>query len=301
MQYVACNLCGSTATRPRFPSTIPDDTLPRGPETFRCTHSGYGRHYAIVQCVQCGLVYTNPRLNGQAILDSYIAVEDPLYLRERDGRVLTFERHLRPLEKIKSPPGRLLDVGAYTGVFVEIACRHGWEAGGLEPSQWAVSEARKRNLPMIEGTLDSVDLPEAAYDVITLWDVIEHVTDPFVEIQRAYRLLKPGGLLVLHTMDIDSLFARLMGPRWPWLMEMHLYYFSHRTLRAMLEKAGLRVIRATPQGRYLRLGYFATRVGGLLGPPAGRVLGGLFGLLHLRQAPIPINLGDLFTAYAMKP
>ena len=300
MQYVACNLCGSTHTRPRFPSTVADDTLPHQPSAFRCTHSGYGRHHAIVQCVQCGLVYTNPRLDGQDILDSYVAVEDPLYLQERDGRVLTFERHLRPLEKIKPPPGRLLDVGAYTGVFVEIAGRHGWDAWGLEPSHWAVSEARRLGLHMIEGTLASADLSEASFDVVTLWDVIEHVTDPYDEIQRAYRLLKPGGLLVVHTMDIDSLFAKVMGRRWPWLMEMHIYYFSRRTLAAMLEKAGFGILRASPQGRYLRLGYFATRVGGLLGKPVGRALGALIGALRLKQVPIPINLGDLFTAYAVK-
>jgi len=300
MQYVACNLCGSTDTRPCFASTLPDDALPQSPDAFRCTHSGYGRHHAIVQCTNCGLVYTNPRLEGSQILDSYVAVEDPLYLREREGRVLTFERHLRPLEKLKPPPGRLLDVGAYTGVFVEIAGRHGWEAWGIEPSHWAVGEARKRGLPhMVEGTLDSVGLPTASFDVVTMWDVIEHVTDPFLEIQHAQRLLKPGGLLVVHTMDIDSLFARVMGARWPWLMEMHIYFFSHRTLKAMLEKAGFTVIRAAPQGRYLRLGYFATRVGGLLGQPVGRAFGRLFKLLRLSQAPIPINLGDLFTAYAI--
>jgi SAM-dependent methyltransferase len=301
MQYVACDLCGSTETRPRFPGTLPDDAPLRASEAFRCTDSGYGRHHAIVQCLKCGLVYTNPRLEGTRILDTYIAVEDPLYLEEREGRVLTFERHLRPLEKLKPPPGRLLDVGASTGVFVEIAGRHGWDAWGLEPSRWAVSEARRQGLQMIEGTLESVELPDTSYDVVTLWDVIEHVTDPFAEIQRVYRLLKPGGLLAVHTMDIDSLFARAMGGRWPWLMEMHIYYFSRRTLTMMLNKAGFKVIRAAPQGRYLRLGYFATRLGGLLGQPPGRVLRALFDLLHVSQVAIPINLGDLFTAYAVKP
>ena len=300
MQYVSCNLCGSAETRLRFASTLPDDALPQSPDAFRCTHSGYGRHHTIVQCVKCGLVYTNPRLDGADILDSYQAVEDPLYLQERDGRVLTFERHLRPLEKITPPPGRLLDVGAYTGVFVEIAARHGWDAWGLEPSHWAVSQARRQGLNLIEGTLDSADLAEASFDVITFWDVIEHVTHPFAEIQRARRLLKPGGLLVLHTMDIDSLFARMMGPRWPWLMEMHIYYFTPRTLTRLLQQAGFDVLRAVPQGRYLRLGYFATRLGGLLGRPLGRALEAAFRALRLSPLPIPINLGDLFTAYAIK-
>ncbi len=300
MEYVACNLCGHNQTRLRFASTLADDARPNVVEAFRCTSPGYGRHYAIVQCKSCGLVYTNPRLDGSRILDSYIAVEDPLYLEEREGRVLTFERHLRPLEKLRAPPGRLLDVGAYTGVFVEIAAQHGWEAWGIEPSHWAVEQARGRGLKMIESTLATSGLAEAAFDVVTMWDVIEHLADPIGEVAQAYRLLKPGGLLVVHTMDIDSSFARLMGPRWPWLMEMHIYYFSHRTLQAMLEKVGFTVIRSEPQGRYLRLGYFATRIGGY-SSSLGRLLGGLFRMLHLREMPIPLNFGDLFTAYAIKP
>ena len=102
-------------------------------------------------------------------------------------------------------------------------------------------------------------------------------------------------------MDIDSGLARLMGERWPWLMEMHLYFFSRRTLGQMLARAGFQVLRSTPQGRYLRLGYLATRVGGLVGRPAGQALAGLFRALRVSQTPVPINLGDLFTAYAVKP
>ena len=299
MEFVTCNLCGQDTTQVRFPSTLPEDAVPHNVEAYRCTSPGYGRHHTIVQCSSCGLLYTNPRFGDAQILDSYVAVEDPLYLEERDGRVLTFERHLRPLEKIKSPPGKLLDVGAYTGVFVEIAAQHGWEAYGVEPSHWAVEQARASGLHMIEGTLASPELEEASFDVVTMWDVIEHVADPLGEMQQAHRLLKPGGLLVVHTMDIDSLFARIMGQRWPWLMEMHIYYFSQRTLRAMLEKAGFTVIRSEAQGRYLRLGYFATRIAGF-SPLLGRVLGGLFRVLRLREMPIPLNFGDLFTAYALK-
>jgi len=299
MEYVTCNLCGHDETRVRFPNTLPEGTPPQNVEAFRCTSPGYGRHHTIVKCQNCGLIYTNPRFTGDEILDSYAAVEDPLYLEERDGRVLTFERHLRPLEKIKAPPGKLVDVGAYTGVFVEIAAQHGWDAYGVEPSQWAVAQARERGLHMIEGTLASPELTDASFDVVTMWDVIEHVADPLGELVQADRLLKPGGLLVVHTMDIDSGFARLMGGRWPWLMEMHIYYFSRRTLKHLLEKAGFTVIRIEPQGRYLRLGYFATRIGGF-SPLLGRLLSKLFRVLRVNEMPVPLNFGDLVTAYALK-
>ena len=170
MERVTCNLCGSDDTFVRFPSTLPLDPAPSEWNAYRCTHSGYGVHPDIVQCRQCGLVYTNPRQNDAEILETYEAVEDPLYVEEREGRVLTFERHLRPLERLTGPPNgrKLLDVGAYIGVFVEIAARHNWDAWGVEPSRWAVEQARSRGLNVVQGTAGTADLPPGAFDVVPL-------------------------------------------------------------------------------------------------------------------------------------
>jgi 2-polyprenyl-3-methyl-5-hydroxy-6-metoxy-1,4-benzoquinol methylase len=301
MEHVVCNLCGADDTVVRYPSTLQRHRVEREWLSFACTYDGYGRHHAIVQCRQCGMTYTNPRLDKGDILDAYAAVEDPLYVEEREGRVLTFERHLKPLERITGPPnGRpLLDVGCYTGVFVEIAERHGWEAWGLEPSRWAVKQARARGLDVIQGTLTTASLPEAYFEVVTLWDVIEHLTDPCKALQQAHHVLRPGGLVVIHTIDIESPFARLLGERWPWLMEMHLYYFSRQTLRVMLGRCSFEVISIRPQGRYLRLGYLMSRLRPLV-PTVGRSAEWLVTRLGLRGLAVPLNLGDLSTAYARK-
>ena len=301
MERVVCGLCGADDAVVRFPSTLPPGQSLADWNAYRCTHNGYGVHPTIVQCRRCGLTYANPRQDGAQILETYVAVQDPLYVEEREGRVLTFEHHLRPLERLTGPPGgrMLLDVGAYTGVFVEIAARHGWDAWGVEPSRWAVAEARKRGLNVLQGTLDTAELPAGAFDVVTMWDVIEHLTDPLETLRQAHRLLRPGGLLVVHTIDIGSPFARLMGRRWPWLMEMHLYYFDRRTLRQMLEKAGFSVSDIRAQGRYLRLGYLMSRVAALL-PWLGRPAERLVTRLRLRGLPVGVNLGDLCTVYARK-
>jgi ubiquinone/menaquinone biosynthesis C-methylase UbiE len=300
MEHVRCNLCGADDVAVRYPSTI--GTRGEGDwRAYRCTHSGYGRHHTIVECQQCGFVYADPRPDDRDIVETYQAVEDPLYLEERGGRVLTFEHHLNPLERLTGPPdGRsLLDVGCYTGVFVEIAASHGWDAWGVEPSRWAVDEALKQGLHVVQGTLETANLPQTYFDVVTMWDVIEHLANPKRALEHAYRLLKPGGLVVLHTIDIDSFFARVMGARWPWLMEMHVYYFSRRTLRAMLERCGFRVISDRPQGRYLRLGYLMNRVAALI-PLVGRPAEWLVTQLGWRGRAVRVNLGDLFTAYARK-
>jgi 2-polyprenyl-3-methyl-5-hydroxy-6-metoxy-1,4-benzoquinol methylase len=301
--WVRCNLCGSKNSVLLYPSTLPEEQdHTRNVEALRCTGLGYGLHGPIVRCQECGLVYISPRPNGSDLIHDYEEVVDELYLEERDGRVLTFERHLRPLEKITGPPNgkRLLDVGCHIGVFVDVAHQHGWDVWGLEPSHWAAERAQAQGLRVRQGTLATADFEPASFDVITLWDVIEHVPNPLGDLARVYELLKPGGLTVLHTIDIESPFARLMGHRWPWLMEMHLYYFSPRTLRRMLEDLGFEVLHSSPQGRYLRLGYLVSRLKPF-SRPLYRLLDALVTKLNLRGVTVSINLGDLFTMYARKP
>lgn len=304
-EHTRCNLCGGDDYRLFIPSTLERDLAPDSGGDWRayaCTSGGYGRHGPIVKCQHCGFVYATPRPQNHAVIDIYSAVEDPLYQQERAGRILTFEHHLQPLEAFTGPPAgrRLLDVGAYTGVFVEIAARHGWDAWGIEPSQWAVQQAQAQGLQMLQGALEATDLPPESYAVVTLWDVIEHVTDPLGTLQAAWRALQPGGALAVHTMDLHSPFARLMGRRWPWFMEMHLGYFSRQTMAAFLEKAGFEVLWMGAQGRYLQAGYLASRVTALA-PLLGRPLEWGVQRLHLEQQPLRINLGDLFTTYARKP
>ena len=298
---IACNLCGANESRLLFPETLSRDDRSGGLERYRCTSSGYGRHHAIVQCQRCGLVYASPRDGEDSIRQSYEAVVDELYIEERRGRVLTFERNFRPLQALAQgiPHPRLLDVGCYAGIFLEIAAQHGWDAWGVEPSVWAADEARRRGLRVFTGTLATAPFPRRAFDVVTLWDVIEHFTDPKAEMQRINRLLVPGGLVCIHTIDIGSLLPRLLGPRWPWLMEMHLYYFSRRTLARLLEVTGFQVVQQLPQGRYLLLDYLLTQLGAV-SPTASQLLRHAARRLGIGQWPISINLGDLCTTFARK-
>lgn len=301
MIEVICNLCGRDDWQVRFPATLADENA-LDVDAFRCTSPGYGHHPQIVRCNHCGLVYANPRWSAEQLVAAYTAVEDETYVQERAGRELTFRRHLEALERQTGPAnGRsLLDVGAYIGVFVEVACDAGWRACGVEPSHWAAAEAQRHGLHVIQGTQHAPQLDGRRFDVVTMWDVIEHVADPQAEVRRAYELLKPGGWIALHTMDVDSLTARVMGARWPWLMDMHLYYFSQDTLAQLLRHCGFEVVWSGTQGRYLRLGYLATRVAGL-NRHLGRLARRLVTRLGVSEVAVPVNFGDLFTVYARRP
>lgn len=303
MEHVSCNLCGADDAEVRFPSTMLEENgHPADPEHFRCTTLSYGQHYRIVRCRGCGLVYTDPRRPPAAIMQDYEQVVDAQYLAEREGRLATFRRNIVLLEeRVGSHNGhRLLDVGAHVGVFVEVAGERGWDGWGLEPSRWAVEQGRARGLKMIQGTLRDAELDSDSFDAVTMWDVVEHLLDPMTEIREVARVLKPGGVFCVHTINVESPFARLMGKRWPWLVEMHQVFFSPRTLASMAEKAGLGVESWHVQGRYLHLGYLLSRLSGW-NVRLGRRAEGLARALHIDQWLIPVNFGDLFTLYARKP
>lgn len=299
LEHVTCNLCGADDTRLIFPSTLgsgrPDV------KAYNCTNYGYGLHHAIVKCRRCELAYANPRYVQGDLIEEYEQVIDPLYEQEREGRVLTFARHLEPIEEMVADHRgkRILDVGAYTGIFVETAKANGWDAYGTELSQWAAQLCRNRGLNVVTGTLEQADYPDDWFDVVTSWDVVEHLNDPKGHLAEIHRVLKPGGLIVVHTIDMDAPFAKLMGKRWPWLMEMHVTYFTRRTLAKMLESVGFTVVRAEPQGRYQRINYLASRLGAI-NPHLRTVTEGLLTRLRLGHRAIPINLGDLVTTYAVK-
>jgi SAM-dependent methyltransferase len=152
----------------------------------------------------------------------------------------------------------------------------------------------------MQGIQETIRRADLRFDVVTMWDVIEHLDDPAGELDTAFNLLKPGGYLAVHTMDIDSLAARLLGERWPWLMDMHIHYFSQDTLAQMLRAAGFEVVWSGAQGRYLRLGYLASRVRGM-NEAAGRLADGVVSRLKLTHLAVPVNFGDLFTVYARRP
>jgi 2-polyprenyl-3-methyl-5-hydroxy-6-metoxy-1,4-benzoquinol methylase len=293
---VPCNLCGGTEFVQIFPSTMVDH--PPLHDLCACTSTEYGLCGPIVRCTDCGLVLQNPQPVPEDLLDAYSGVVDERYDEEREGRIHTFRRSLAELTA-HCAPGRLLDVGAYLGFFVEVARESGWAAEGIEPSRWAAATAQARGLPVRTGSLDDLD-DGVVYDAVTLWDVIEHLGDPVGNLRQIYAVLKPGGTLALSTMDVDAVVARLLGRRWPWYMQMHLFYFSRKSLQAAVKRAGFEVLEVRRHRRIVSLGYLLSRLEGRLGrayPLAERILRGM----GLSRWLVGIDFGDIVTLFARKP
>ena len=166
--------------------------------------------------------------------------------RRSARRKLWALRHLPPR---MARGGRLLDVGCAAGFFLAEA-QAWYEVQGVELSAWSSAYARdKLGLKVFTGTLAQALLPSAVFDVITLWDVIEHVPDPVALLADAARVLAPSGSLVLTTGDWGSAYAQRHGVHWhlmtpPW----HLTMFSRTTLTQAARRAGLRVRAVKSEG-----------------------------------------------------
>jgi SAM-dependent methyltransferase len=281
----SCYLCGSARISLRFPA--------RGEEVldhraFSCTSFGHRRHPPIWSCGECGLLFQSPRPSEAELLASYGGVEDPIYLAEKDNRYLTFRRAVRLLGPAR---GRhLLDVGAYCGFFVDVAREAGFAAEGLELSRWAAAQARSLGLTVRNETIEERARSGARYDVVTMWDVLEHLADPRRDLAHARGLLRPGGRLVISTIDTGSLVARLFGSRWPWLMDMHLFYFDRRNLPALLEGLGFRVLERRDYVHTVSAGYLLRKLEASF-PALGWVPRAAQRLVPARL-PVPVSLGD---------
>ena len=225
-----CNCCGSEQNTPIFAM----------------------KGYQLVSCAECGLAFiANPpsqdelaRLYSLDGAHYHAELQDPTSVQyQRIARISA--QHLRFVHKV-ADGGRLVDVGCSTGQFLGRALAEGFDGSGVEFSPESATFAAAHTGVAIErGSIHDCRLAPGSVDVLTMFDVIEHVPDPAADLAAAWRLLKPGGWLVLSTPNIDGLFPRLsysLAHRldyWPHPEPpYHLYQFSVKTLAAMLEKAG---------------------------------------------------------------
>jgi SAM-dependent methyltransferase len=173
------------------------------------------------------------------------------YLRNTNDRLRGFAQRLAFIEQhAGGRRGRLLDYGCAVGLFVKVARDAGWNAKGYERSEWAARYGRDTfGLDIRQG--DGRDgLPfEDPFDVVTLWDVLEHLEQPRRVLDHVAGLLAPHGLLALNTVNSSSVAARMAGKRWRHLRPPHhLQYFSRGSLRRLLEDCGFTLLTLQNQG-----------------------------------------------------
>jgi SAM-dependent methyltransferase len=163
---------------------------------------------------------------------------------------------------------------------------------GVEPSIWAAAYAKAHGIPTVTGSIEDLPASTKPFDVVCSWDVLEHVSDPMDELVRINDRLRPGGVFAFSTLDYGNWYPRLMGERWPWMMDMHLYYFNQKVIKQMLERAGFRLVRTQTYCHIITLPYFLHKLDAL-GVPGAKLLDAAVHRTPLRTIKIPFRFGDI--------
>ncbi|MBN1271995.1 MAG: class I SAM-dependent methyltransferase [Candidatus Aminicenantes bacterium] len=266
------------------------------PEQISITDKEYGKRWDLSRCRDCGYIFANPHPAPGFLRSLYFAVEDPRYEDEAEGRSQNFVPILNQLEKFHPEKGILFDVGAATGILLNIAEKRGWQTDGIESSLWAVKKAQKKyGLNIRQGDYKTISLKPNSFSAVTMVDFIEHIPSPFEAVQKAVQMLQPGGILCLVTPDVKSLAARVMGKKWWHYRPGHLGYFSQKSLSALLERSGLSLLKKRRYAWTFSLHYILSRF---------RVLESFlknprFSSL-CKSIKIKLALGDSLEIYALK-
>jgi 2-polyprenyl-3-methyl-5-hydroxy-6-metoxy-1,4-benzoquinol methylase len=218
----------------------------------------------VVCCGNCKLIYVNPRIDGKLLIQAYADAADPTFVAQNPERIATFGRVLAAICRRQGiPPSkekRVLDVGCAGGAFPKAASELGFQVTGVEPSSWLAEFGRREyGLDIRTGILEENMFPPASFDIVTMWDVIEHLTDPQGALKTIRGLLRDDGVLIVNYPDAGSVVARALGFKWPFWLSVHLIYYTRTTMRLQLEKAGFEIVHVGTHWQKLKLSYLLFR------------------------------------------
>jgi len=237
---------------------------------MNCPLCGSGRistkftrqEFFFFRCGICGLIFIHPVPPAKVLESIYTkdyyrpwgkdAGEDVLV---RKIKSLTFNRWLDILEKLQRP-AKVLDVGCAFGLFLESAAARGWDTYGLELAGYsAVKASAKFPGRIFKGDIFSAKYPDRSFDVVTMFDVIEHVPSLPGFMEEVRRILKSGGYAVFSTVNTSSFSARLMGKLWPHYKLEHIYYLNPRNFSKLLSDHGFFAVLRRNASKFMSFSY----------------------------------------------
>ena len=264
-----CSVCSSAGLLPHL--RVAGDAGAQGliPTTDR-----FGTALAdIVRCPECGHMQLERFPSEEALSEAYGEAASEDYVGEEDGQRETARVALGRIERFVAR-GRIADLGCWVGFLLAEAEQRGWEAVGVEPSEFASAYARDRlGLDVRTEDLFTADLAPASFDAVVLGDVIEHLVDPGAALDRIASLLRPDGVVHLALPDAGSRLARVMGPHWWSVIPTHVQYFTRSSLERLLRAHGFEPLWVGTAPKAFSVEYYLGRLGGYA-PPLARALTG---------------------------
>lgn len=278
--------------------------------------------WKIVECDECCLMYLTPFPTLEELKNIY---NEEYYFNQKFYDVQNYnlygytdyvterfvkQRHYvdivkeikRLLPKGNDGDARLLEIGCGLGFFLDVATDYNFKVTGIEFNEYALEVMNKKYAFEVKsGELKKGMFAKNSFDVVAMFDVIEHLRNAFQTLEVAHDILAPGGILVLTTMDSKSLVSRLLGKRLEDFRRTreHLLFFSRETISAILAHYGFEIVRIQSNPHTFELGIFLERLT-IYNRFIFRTLKRLFDFLKLSRINIHINFRTKMIVYARK-
>ena len=274
--FINCPLCGSTDYQ------------------LVLVHQECGN---VVRCSQCYLKYARSRWISE-LLQSPKPVPDAIMQKEED-QTDDFRDIIKTIKRYQ-PNGKLLELGCLTGHFLALARGAGYEPTGIEPDPVAAGYARRQfDLSVHETVIPHLYLEDCSFDVIAMFHVMEHLTEPMKTLVNLRRILTETGLLAVEIPIMDTLIPLIMGRRHRHYCFDHTLFMSRARALEFLEKAGFKVLHTELTGRRIRLKRLASRLGESY-DSLGQFLERAFNTLHIEERIVHVNARDNYRIYCRK-
>jgi 2-polyprenyl-3-methyl-5-hydroxy-6-metoxy-1,4-benzoquinol methylase len=274
-----------------YPATFTPASL--NPSVFSARRTPDRLHYRIVKCNRCGLVRSDPATDPEQLKDLY-ARSGFTYQGEVADLRHTYGRYLKKLEQFGTRKEALLEVGCGNGFFLEEALAQGYETvRGVEPGREAVALASERIKSfLLCGMMCPGLFAAGQFDVICLFQVLDHFPDPAAVLKECLAVVRPGGLMLALNHNVEAWSARVMGEASPIIDIEHTYLYSPRTMKRLFEECGFEVLDIAPAWNRFPLRYLLR-----LSPLPGRLKTPTAALLEktrLASLRLSLPLGNLY-------
>ena len=247
-----CPVCDSDRQTIKLEPWVSEDD----PAKLYGAASGIPGTQYLVTCNDCGMIYESPRYDADTIVKGYMASQEADHDSQYSMRVNSFYKTLvKHAKRLPKLGAKVLDIGTAGGAFLDAAKKFGYDAHGMEPSADLVSRGKARGLQIEQGTIESHTFQAGTFDMVCLWDVIEHLPDPKTALIEIKKLLKPDGVLLINFPDIGTAQAKLAGKSFWWILSVHLHHFTRATIKDICFRTGFEVFHFERYWQILEFGY----------------------------------------------
>ena len=267
---------------------------------FDCTTNSYSKP-KIYKCNKCELKFSElAALPNKKVEDKYNNVVDNIYIDEIPHREKYFSSLYKKISYNFHKDHSVLEVGSYYGVFGNIIKPNVKKYSGLELSKHGSDYSKKNyNLEIFNETIEEHSERQLKYDIIVMADVIEHFSNPFKMLEIIEKILKPDGLLIFTTYNMDSLYAKITGKKYHWILPMHLFYFSNKTLKNIFLENNLKIYKIENDSRVVSFYYLLNKLA-LIFPKLKFLFLYINKIKFLQKINVNINLFDLNIYFVKK-